>query len=175
MGLGGSLSSWWPPLHPGARTDPRRGGSGLQPLLSVRPSDKGCHLSFLFPSLDPFFAASLAFRCVLSGQRKWAVGLVPSLWTVQLPLALALLDWDLGAGLGSALMLGRGFFAWPACLVTHSLALSLARARDQTEPSLRLLQHPCHISKTQGPSGCRVCVLSKSPWPRVGGRWEPQR
>lgn len=33
-GLGGSLSSRWPPLHPGARTDPSRGGSGLQPLLS---------------------------------------------------------------------------------------------------------------------------------------------
>ena len=33
-GLGGSLSSRWPPLHPGARTDPRRGGSGLQSLLS---------------------------------------------------------------------------------------------------------------------------------------------
>ena len=67
------------------------------------------------------------------------MGLVPSLWTVQLPLAPALPDWDLGAGLGSALMLGRGFFAWPACLVTHSLALSLARALD---PDRTLRQAP---------------------------------
>lgn len=56
--------------------------------------------------------------------------LVPSLWSAQLPLAPALPEWDLGAGLGSALMLGRAFSAWPACLVTHSLALSLARALD---------------------------------------------
>lgn len=116
--------------------------------FSVRPSDEGCHLSFLFPSLDPLFTASLAFRCVLSGQRKWAVGLVPSLWTVQLPLAPALPEWDLGAGLGSAVMLRRGFSAWPACLVTHSLALSLAKALDPDKTPLRLLQHPCHVSKT---------------------------
>ena len=40
---------------------------------------------------------------------------------------------------GSALMLRRGFFAWPACLVAHSLALSLARALD---PDRTLPQAP---------------------------------
>ena len=58
------------------------------------------------------------------------MGLVPRLWRVQLPLAPALPEWDLGAGLGSALMLGRAFSVWPACLVTRSFALSSARALD---------------------------------------------
>lgn len=118
----------------------------------------------------PFFAASLASLCPSWDRRKWAVGLVPSLWTVQLPLALALLDWDLGAGLGSALMLGRGFFAWPACLVTQPCSL-LARARIRQNLPSGSCSSPATSLKHKGQVGAGVYVLAELHGP---GRWSPK-
>lgn len=70
------------------------------------------------------------------------MGLVPSLWTVQLLPALELPKRDLEAGLGSAQMPGRGCSAWPACPVTHSLAVSSTRALDPDRTLAGLQQLP---------------------------------
>ena len=78
-------------------------------------------LSFLFPSLDPISVPSSGLLpCGLRREDKGGgSGAGKSSDSSASPLALALPDWDLWAGLRSALRLGRGSPPWPACPITH--------------------------------------------------------
>ena len=81
-------------------------------------------LSFLFPSLDPISVPSSGLLpCGLRREDKGGgSGAGKSSDSSASPLALALPDWDLWAGLRSALRLGRGY---PGLLARSPTSLAL--------------------------------------------------
>lgn len=139
--------SWRPRMIPGWR---------VRAALSLRQTCR-LPLSFLFLSLDPIFAASpgLSLSLVWREEMGSGAGARKPLDCSASSLAPALPEWTLGAGLGSALMLGRRFSSWPACLITHVLAPSLASALDPDRT-----RHP--MDRGQGPTQAPAAAPAKS-------------
>lgn len=91
--------------------------------LSLSLSENCRPVSFLFHSMDPIPVTSPGLLPGPVRREEMGSGSAArkSLDSSVSSLASALPDWDLGAGLRSALRRGQGFSPWPAYLIPHIL------------------------------------------------------